>query len=198
MAVVASVRSKFVSILQEALDTRKVVSLYHQSHEADRFEVGYVEAVSRTDVTLLCLTPRGEEDGRMSVRIEDITALEVDDPYSEKIQTLHSYQGSIYNREDGLRTTATHPSIEDQLQQAQDRNAVVTVEDVSGTRFTGFIAEQTDGYLEMKLLNQYGAPDGRAFLARHMLGKVDIGRREEQSRAFLFKINHELKRLLEP
>jgi hypothetical protein len=192
------VRSKFVSILQEALDARKVVSLYHQSHDADRFEVGFVEAVSRTDVTLLCLTPRGEEDGRMAVRIEDITALEIDDPYSQKIQTLYSYKGSVFNREEGLRTNASSPSLEEQLQQAQDRNAVVTVEDVSGTRFTGFIGELTDGYIEMKLLNQYGGPDGTAYLARHMLGKVDIGRREEQTRAFLFKIHHELKRLLEP
>lgn len=175
-----------------------MVSLYHQSHDADRFEVGFVEAVSRTDVTLLCLTPRGEEDGRMAVRIEDISALEIDDPYSQKIQTLHSYRGSVFNREDGLRTNGNSPSIEEQLQQAQDKNAVVTLEDVSGTRFTGFIGELTDGYIEMKLLNQYGTPDGTAYLARHMLGKVDIGRRDEQTRAFLYKINHELKRLLEP
>jgi hypothetical protein len=198
IAVVASVRSKFVAILQGALDGAKVVSLYHQSHEADRFEVGFVESVSRTDVTMLCLTPRGEEDGRMAVRIEDITALEIDDPYSQKIQTLHSYRGSVFNREEGLRTNALSPTIEDQLLTAQDKGLVVTVEDTSGTRFTGFVNELTDGYIEVKLLNQYGGPDGTAFLARHMLGKVDIGRRDEQSRAFLYKVNHELKRLLEP
>src|SRR5579862_6076889 len=98
---VADARGKFYSILQGAYESQRVVSLYHQSHDSDRFEVGFVESVSRTDVTLLCLTPRGEEDGRMAVRIEDITALELEDPYSEKIQTLHSYQGSIYNREEG-------------------------------------------------------------------------------------------------
>jgi hypothetical protein len=195
---VASVRSKFVTILQEAADAGKVVSLYHQSHDADRFEVGFVESVSRTDVTLLCLTPRGEEDGRTAVRIEDITALEIDDPYSQKIQTLHSYRGSVFNREDGLRTNGSSPSFDEQLQDAQEKAHAVTVEDVSGTRFTGFVGELTDGYIEMKLLNQYGAPDGTAYLARHMVGKVDIGRRDEQTRAFLYKINHELKRLLEP
>lgn len=134
----------------------------------------------------------------MAVRIDDITALEIDDPYSRKIQTLHSYKGSIFNREEGLRTTSSSPSLEEQLMRAQENTAVVTVEDVSGTRFTGFVGELTDGYIEMKLLNQYGSPDGTAFLARHMLGKVDIGRREEQTRAFLYKIEHELKRLLEP
>lgn len=180
------------------MEAGKVVSLYHQSHDADRFEVGFVDSVSRSDVTLLCLTPRGEEDGRMAVRIEDISALEVDDPYSQKIQLLHSYRGSVFTKEEGLRTSGSSPSLEDQLQTATDRNLVVTVEDVSGTRFTGFIGELTDGYIEVKLLNQYGAPDGIAYLARHMLGKVDIGRRDEQTRAFLFKVNHELKRLLEP
>lgn len=180
------------------MEAGKVVSLYHQSHDADRFEVGYVESVSRTDVTMLCLTPRGEEDGRMAVRIEDISALEIDDPYSQKIQTLHSYKGSVFNREEGLRTSANSPSLDEQLQSAHDSNQAVTIEDVSGTRFTGFVGELTDGYIEMKLLNQYGAPDGTAYLARHMLGKVDIGRRDEQSRAFLYKITHELKRLLEP
>lgn len=191
-------RSKFVAILQEALNAGQVISLYHQSHEADRFEVGFVDSVSSTDVTLICLTPRGEEDGRMAVRIDDITALEIDDPYSRKIQTLHSYKGSIFNREEGLRTSSSSPSLEEQLLTAQENGAVVTVEDASGTRFTGFVGELTDGYIEMKLLNQYGSPDGTAFLARHMLGKVDIGRREEQTRAFLYKIEHELKRLLEP
>jgi hypothetical protein len=180
------------------MDGGKVISLYHQSHDADRFEVGFVEAVSRTDVTMLCLTPRGEEDGRMAVRIEDITALEVDDPYSKKIQTLHSYRGSVFNREEGLRTTGHSPSLDDQLEQAREKNSVVTVEDSSGTRFTGFVTELADSYIEMTLLNQYGSPDGTVFLARHMLGKVDIGRRDEQTRAFLYKIDHELKRLLEP
>ncbi len=174
------------------------MSLYHQSHDADRFEVGFVEAVSRTDVTLLCLTPRGEEDGRMSVRIEDVTALEIDDPYSQKIQLLHSYKGSVFSGQEGLRGSGASPSIEEQLQQAQERAAVVTIEDIGGTRFTGFINEMTDGYVEITLLNQYGAPDGTAYLARHMLGKVDIGRRDEQTRAFLYKVNHGLKRLLEP
>jgi hypothetical protein len=195
---VANVRSKFVSILQEAHDKSKVVSLYHQSHDADRFEVGFVEAVSRTDVTMLCLTPRGEEDGRMAVRIDDVTALEIDDPYSEKIQLLHSYRGSVFTKDEGQRTTASSPSIEEQLHQSHENNAVVTIEDISGTRFTGFIAELNDSFVEMKLLNQYGAPDGTAYLARHMMGKVDIGRRDEQTRAFLYKINHGLKRLLEP
>lgn len=193
----ASVRSKFVSILQEALDAKTVVSLYHQSHDSDRFEVGFVESLNRTDVTLLCLTPRGEEDGRMSVRIEDITALEIEDPYSVKIQTLYNYRGSVFVEKEGLRTSANSPSLEDQLQAAQDEHKVVTVEDISGTRFTGFINELTDGYVEMELLNQFGSPDGRAFIARHMLGKVDIGRRDEQSRAFLYKVNHELRRLLD-
>ncbi|MFI5388024.1 MAG: hypothetical protein ACHQ50_18105, partial [Fimbriimonadales bacterium] len=195
---VASVRGKFVSILQGALDAERVVSLYHQSHDADRFEVGFVEALSATEVTLLCLTPRGEEDGRMAVRIEDITALEIDDPYSRKIQTLHSYRGSVFTSEDGLRTNGSSPTIEEQLVQAQEANAAVSVEDICGTKFTGFIGELTEGYIEMKLINQYGEPDGAAYLARHMLGKVDIGRRDEQTRAFLYKVNHKLKRLLEP
>ena len=134
----------------------------------------------------------------MAVRVEDITALEIDDPYSQKIQTLHSYKGSVFNREDGLRTSANSPSLDEQLQSAQENSQAVTVEDVSGTRFTGFVGELTDGFIEIKLINQYGAPDGTAYLARHMLGKVDIGRRDEQSRAFLYKINHGLKRLLEP
>lgn len=191
-------RSKFVSILQEAIDGRKVISLYHESHDADRFEVGFVEAVSRTDVTLLCLTPRGEEDGRMAVRIEDITALEVDDPYSQKIQLLHSYRGSVFNKDEGYIATATSPNIDEQLQQALDRGFAITIEDVSGTRFTGFVDELNDGYITLKLLNQYGSPDGTAYVARHMLAKVDIGRRDEQTRAFLYKVNHKLKRLLEP
>ncbi|HVT14178.1 MAG TPA: hypothetical protein VHE55_18090 [Fimbriimonadaceae bacterium] len=194
----ASVRSKFVTILQEAMEAGQVVSLYHQSHDADRFEVGFVDSVSATDVTLVCLTPRGEEDGRMAVRIEDITALEIDDPYSRKIQTLHSYRGSIFSREEGFRASSTSPSLEEQLLRAQEGGSVVTIEDASGTRFTGFVGELAEGYIEMKLLNQYGSPDGTAFLARHMLAKVDIGRREEQTRAFLYKIEHELRRLLEP
>ncbi len=191
-------RSKFVTILQEAMEAGQVVSLYHQSHDADRFEVGFVDSVSASDVTLTCLTPRGEEDGRMAVRIDDITALEIDDPYSRKIQTLHSYRGSIFNREEGIRNSSRSPSLEEQLQHAQENGLVVTAEDISGTRFTGFVGELAESYIEMKLLNQFGSPDGTAYLARHMLGKVDIGRREEQTRAFLYKIEHELRRLLEP
>jgi hypothetical protein len=160
--------------------------------------VGFIDAVSESEVFMLCLTPRGEEDGRMAVRIEDIVALEIDDPYSKKIQTLHSYRGSVFGREDPAKATTGTISLEEQLIRAQENNLVVSVEDSNGTKFTGFIGELSDGFIEMMLLNQYGSPDGTAYLAREMVGKVDIGRRDEQTRSFLYKINHELKRLLEP
>src|SRR5262249_38682468 len=128
---------------------------------------------------------------------EDVSAIEFDDPYSKKIQTLHAYRGSVFAQAEAPKSF-TKPSIEEQLQAAKESLTVVTVEDVSGTRFTGFVGELTDSYVEMKLLSQFGAPDGTAFIARQMVGKIDIGRREEQTRGFLYKVEHELKRLLEP
>lgn len=179
------------------MGARKVVSLYHQGHDADRFEVAFVEAVSSEDVTLRCLTPRGEEDGQMVARLEDISAIEIDDPYSQKIQLLHSYRGSVFERDEAVRIKSAGASADDQLRKAHEEGQVVAIEDVAGARFTGFIAELTDSYIEVSLLNQYGAPDGSAYLARHMLGKIDIARREEQTRGFLYRVNHGLKRLIE-
>lgn len=179
------------------MEAGKVVSLYHQGHDADRFEVGFVEAISREDVTLLCLTPRGEEDGRLVARLEDISAIEVDDPYSQKIQLLHSYRGSVFEPDEAVRIKCAGVSGDEQLRKAHEEGQVVTIEDVAGTRFTGFISELTEATIEVRLLNQYGAPDGAAYLARHMLGKIDIARRDEQTRGFLYRVNHELKRLIE-
>ena len=192
----SAVREKYVSMLRESQEASKVVSLHIEGDAADKFEVGFVEDIGPVECTLLCLTPRGEPDGRLVVRLDDIAALEYDDPYGRKIELLYHYRGSVFAPGDA---PGKGPStIDDQLSRAAADNLAATVEDEAGNRFVGFVREATSSYVQLDLLSTYGSPDGTVILSRDRINRVEIGRREEQVRAFLFKYHHGLKKMLEP
>ncbi len=191
-----SVREKFIAALRSAQEMAKAVSVYVASEsEGSKFEVGFVSAISEHDLTLACLNARGELDGSLVIRIEDIDVVELDDPYTRKVQLLHEYVGSVYK---AAETFTPGESFEGQLKRAIDEHLVVTAEDDRGHRFTGFVCEHGEEFFVLELLNAYGAPDGRAIVQKACVIKLEVDRRDEQARAFLYRYHYELKRLLEP
>jgi hypothetical protein len=191
-----AVRAKFREILSEAQEANKVVSVYHDDGGSNKFEVGFIEHVGTYDCTIMCLTPRGEPDGLLHLRLEDVTAIELDDPYTNKIALLYAYRGSVFIG-DSTATERRAGSMDNLLQRALENGTVVTIQDHLGNDFVGFVKELNEDFVELTLLNSYGAPDGRAVVERRRISRIEAGRREEQTRGFLYRYNHDLRRLLE-
>lgn len=191
----ASVREKFAALLLSAQDRNKPVSLYHAADgDGSKFEVGYITSVTDDDLTLSCLNARGELDGSLVIRLDDVDVVETDDPYTRKIELLHQYLGSVFKTQELVRGD----SFEGQLKRACDDRLILTAEDDRGHRFTGFVKEFDDEYFALELINAYGSPEGEAVIQKGCVVKLEVDRRDEQARGFLYRYNHELKRLIEP
>ena len=74
---------------------------------------------------------------------------------------------------------------------------VACVDDVKGNAATGFIREVGEDYVVIEALTQLGEPDGQCIINLEDVTRVQIAARDHQVRAFLYRYNFELRKLLE-
>lgn len=190
-------RTKFYEILRAQQESEKLVCVYHSDDGHDKFDVGYVESLTATTLTLLSVSPRGEYDGRVVMLIDALDRIETDDRYARKIELLHQYRGSVFKNDDNVKRDAHSHNLQDQLSHASQEHDVTSVEDNKGNTITGFVQEVGDDYVVIDVLTQLGEPDGRAIVSLRDVSRVQIGARDQQARSFLYRYNFELRKLLE-
>lgn len=190
-------RAKFYDVLRDVQEKGKLVCVFHGDDEHDKFDVGFVESLTPTTLTLLSVSPRGEFDGRVVMHLDALNRVETDDRYSRKIALLHEYRGSVFRTDDRLNPVASAYGIGEQLQTAMDEGNVVCIEDLKGNAITGFVRELGDDYVEVEALTQLGEPDGKAIMSLDEVARVQIGARDQQVRSFLYQYNYGLRKLLE-
>jgi hypothetical protein len=190
-------RAKFFDVLKEQQESEKLVCIYHGDDGHDKFDVGFVESLTPTTLTLLSVSPRGEFDGRVVMHLDDLNRIEMDDRYSRKIELLHQYRGSVFKTEDHVNPSARADDLHSQLSRAVEEQQVACVEDIKGNAVTGFIAEVGDDFVMIEALTQLGEPDGKSVINLEEVARVQIGARDQQIRGFLYRYNYELRKLLE-
>ena len=190
-------RAKYYEVLRLQQEKEKLVCVYHGDDGHDKFDVGFVESLTPTTLTLLSVSPRGEFDGRVVMHLDDLNRIETDDRYSRKIELLHEYRGSVFKTDDHVNPQARADDLHAQLARAAEEGAVASVEDVKGNSVTGFIREVGDDYVVVEALTQLGEPDGQSIINLEDLSRVQIAARDQQVRGFLYRYNHELRKLLE-
>jgi hypothetical protein len=190
-------RAKFYEVLKHQQEKEKLVCVYHGDDGHDKFDVGFIESLTSTTLTLLSVSPRGEFDGRVVMHLDDLNRIEMDDRYSRKIQLLHQYRGSIFKSEDHVNPQARADDLHAQLVRAVEAHEVACVEDIKGNSVTGFIAEAGEDFVVVESLTQMGEPDGQSVINLDEVTRVQVGARDQQIRGFLYRYNYELRKLLE-
>ena len=190
-------RAKFYEVLKQQQEKEKLVCVYHGDDGHDKFDVGFIESLTPTTLTLLSVSPRGEFDGRVVMHLDDLNRIEMEDRYSRKIELLHQYRGSIFKSEDHVNPNARTDDLMAQLARAAEEHDVACVEDIKGNAVTGFVAEVGDDFVMIEALTQLGEPDGQAVINLDEVSRVQVGARDQQIRGFLYRYNYELRKLLE-
>lgn len=188
-------RSKFLSALSRAQEEGHAVAIYAASDHDESYEVGFIHDVDSHDVTLNCLTSKGEPDGRRVYRLDDITRIDSGDAYVAKIELLYQYRDSVFERE--FRPAAPSASLKSQLTFAMEHRTVVYLTDGDDTGVAGFVAEVGEDFAQIQKINAKGEPDGESMMLFDAVQKVYVGRRNEQVLEFLYRYHYELKNLLD-
>ncbi len=179
-------RVKFYEVLKQQQEKEKLVCVYHGDDGHDKFDVGFIESLTPTTLTLLSVSPRGEFDGRVVMHLDDLNRIEMEDRYSRKIELLHQYRGSVFKTEDHVNPNARADDLHAQLVRAVEDHEVASVEDIKGNAVTGFVAEVGDDFVVIEALTQLGEPDGQAIINLDEVVRVQLGARDQQIRGFLY------------
>jgi hypothetical protein len=188
--------SRFLKTLHEAQNNGGAVAVYADSDDFQSYEVGFVEHADSMELVLLCLTPKGEPDGRRILRMEDVQRVDAENAYVKKLELLYQYRDSVFESEFVPHPKGVKPSIQSVLQNAHETNQIVHVVDGHDYGPTGFIREVGDDFVVINRIGPNGEPDGIATMLLANVTKVHVGRRNEQVLAFMYRYNYELKKLL--
>jgi hypothetical protein len=190
-------KQRFLNTLNSAVGKTTAVAVYADADDFQSYEVGFVEFADSEEVVLLCLTPKGEPDGRRAIRMEEVLRVDVDTVYTKKLELLYEYRETMFDKE--FRVTPKEPGgLRTQLESAMESHTLVHLVDTNDFGPTGFVQAVGSDFVEIQRIGPNGEPDGIASVLYFGVSKVHFGRRQEQILEFLYRYNFELKRLLSP
>ncbi len=187
---------QFLKTLHDAQSTNAAVAVYADSEDYQSYEVGFVEHADANEVVLLCLTPKGEPDGRRVLSMDDVMRVDIENSYIKKLELLYEYRDSLFEKDFTDRPKSGKVSLHSLLSHAFENNQVVHLVDGNDYGPSGFVKDIGDDYVVINRIGTNGEPDGVATLLLSNVSKVHVGRRTEQILSFLHRYNHGLKKLL--
>lgn len=190
-------KSKFLQTLGRALENSRAVAVYADAEDFQSYEVGFVEHFDADEIVLLCLTPKGEPDGRRAIRADDVQRVDIDTTYTRKLELLYQYRDAIFDK-DFRPAPKGGATLKAQLEHAMETHTLVHLADANDYGPSGFVKCVGEDYVEILRIGANGEPDGTATILSSGISKVHFARRQEQLLEFLYRYNFELKRLLEP
>lgn len=187
---------RFLQTLHEAQTNSAAVAVYADSEDYQAYEVGFVEYADAHEVVLLCLTPKGEPDGRRILRMEDVMRVDVENAYIKKLELLYQFRETVFAKDFPDRPKSGRGGMQSVLAKAQEDRQIVHIVDGNDYGPSGFVKEVGDDFVVIDRIGGHGEPDGCATLLLDHVSKIHVGRRTEQILAFLHQYNHGLKKLL--
>lgn len=189
-------KARFLTTLNEAQSAGKAVAVYAESEDYQAYEVGFVEHADVSEIVLMCLTSKGEPDGRRAIRTDDVVRIDTNNAYIRKLELLYEYRETVFDKDFRRVNGRFGTDLRSQLQHAKESNTIVHLVDANDYGPSGFVREIGDDYVDVERIGPNGEPDGFSTLLVESINKVHIGRRQDQMLEFLYRYNYELKRPL--
>lgn len=181
--------------LNDAQVKSRAVAVYADADDFQSYEVGFVEHADSDEVVLMCLTPKGEPDGRRAIHMEDVMRVDLDTLYTKKLELLYEYRQTIFDK-DFRPAPKGATGLRAQLEHARENRILIHMVDTNDFGPSGFVHVVGEDYVEIERIGPNGEPDGMAMILLTGISKVHFGRRQEQLLEFLYRYNFELKKLL--
>lgn len=176
--------------LIELKKQNKNISIYC-CEDNSKFTYGKILSVNDYEFALLMYTPYGKFDGIIVKKIDDITRIEYDGQYDQKMQKVLSrnLDAENYCIDDSLITSSI-------LELSLKFNKIVSVELLNSgyDNVVGFVDEICDNKCTIKLIDEYGYEDGYSFILISDITQVMFDGERENLFLKLWKINKSINR----
>lgn len=181
-------RDEIYATLERAAHDGKPVALFTSETNPERFSVGFVDRVSKTQVRLRSLSPDGEDDGYEVRDLAGVHRVEVDGAYERRMALLAAHRGEIF-REIALNGAGENGDlIASTLREAKARQLPVrlwTAEDEYGVG--GFVQALTKSAVTLQAITDAGEDGGVVTLSLHAVADMDVNSRGLQKAVFLYR-----------
>ncbi|MBQ5591140.1 MAG: hypothetical protein IIU65_05610 [Clostridia bacterium] len=146
-----------INVIKKYFNENAVVSIYSDSDDTAVFEVGYINTYNDYEVLLSSINKRGEYDGYILLRIEDIFHIEANGEYEEKVEKLYSIKNQKHEKLEFANDEIAYQV----LDFAKENNLIVRFEFEDECR-CGLVDEIDNNICTINSINDYGKSDGTA------------------------------------
>ncbi len=176
---------RFREVLQQFVGTEELVEVYDDTDNTDKFEVGFVLAVSEDYYSLSLIDSKGRPNGSFVGQIEQIVRLAVNTQYLTAIKLLVERQRQL---EMNMRPSKAGPfeNLLDLVRYAHENRVMVSV--AADVEFFGFIKDYSPEHLELLEVNKSGIEDGIQYIDLSEVSRIDYDGPSEDARRFLHRV----------
>jgi len=157
------------SILLNEMAKKKMVSLYTDTSETDKFAVGFILGVNDDFLLLNSIETNGMNDGLYLMQLEDVFRVSFDGEYEEKIKKLYEMQGQ-----------KPMPNMQDDdlfsvfFTYAKNNSMIVSLKvcDSEVYDISGLVEEISGETIRLKCFSNYGKDDGISIIKNDHITKA--------------------------
>lgn len=174
-------------ILYELRASQKMVSIYTNYQETNKFHYGVIIALNEKEVAIQMVSPDGECDGIIVMDVENVIRVEEGGQYAEKMKKLCPKNPCpLFNE-----VLEENDISESLLSIALRKKSVVSIElvDSGYNDIVGFVEVIENGQCKVKQVNEYGYEDGFSFFSIRDITKITYLSQDEKRIMKLWKLN---------
>lgn len=144
--------------IEFCLKNRKIGSFYFNKEDNCMHLTGFVHCYNDREIIIEHITPRGEYDGFILNKMENLYRVDYEGDYEKKIHNLYK----LKNQKHPIMPCDVGSLIGSLLKFACERERVVTLE-LENDSITGIIDEYGD-YIKLQILNENGEKNGNSII----------------------------------
>ena len=164
-----------LELLMELCKQKKYVSIY--TDNTSKFIFGQILCVNEYYIIIYMISPDGYFDGLLLKNTYEITRIEIDGQYGNKMKKLLS----LYELPECEYSFDEEKILESFLSMAIQTRQIVSIELMNSgcSDIVGFIEKIENGLCTTKLVDEYGAYDGKSFFRMQDITQISYASQDE-------------------
>jgi hypothetical protein len=154
----------FLNILKQAKKQKKLISIYTDKDNTDKFSAGYVNDQIEEGVFLQSIDPNGFDDGIIFLNIDNIYIIDYDNKYLANLEQLHKNRDKLQAKNTfTFKRSEGKCLIEDVFNKCKDEKILITVKLIYDVGVTGFVKDLNEDDVCVNVITDDGEQDGLTY-----------------------------------
>jgi len=154
-------------ILKKLKETGKMTSIFNDIENDDRFGVGFIVSLNQEEMLIKSISPNGEYDGYMWVKVETIFQCDFDGEYEKKIMNLYDAcekQELDFPDKDIWKNLLEYSISEKRVLEIVYLSKIIS----------GYVVEYSDEIIAIREVNQYGKEVEMVYIKMELVDEMHM------------------------